>query len=94
MLAFKVILYLLTIGCAFFFAFLEVKMKHRLTDNLLEDDQRPSEMGVLNDISTRMKRERLLKGLAPDVLVPFKRVVTLKFLFMAIFVIEVIVLQR
>jgi hypothetical protein len=94
MLIFKVILYLLTIGCAFFFGFLEMKMKRQLTESLLQDDRRASEMSLLNDVSQRMKRERLLKSLPPEALVPFRRVVILKFLFAAILVIEVLVLQH
>lgn len=96
MLAIKIALCLLTLGIAFFFAFWELRLRRRLTDEALEQ-QRESvsdHSDVLYDIRRDIRRERILKSLPCDVLFKLRVVVSLKFLFLAILLFEVILLRR
>jgi hypothetical protein len=91
---FKIALYLLTIGSVFFFAFLEMKFKDQLTGDAPQQYENVSDFGVLSDLSKRLGRERFLRTLPRDMLFRYRAAVTLKFLFVAILVAEVLVLQR
>ncbi len=93
---FKAVLYTVTIGIAFFFGFWEWRMRRRLTDEALEQqNENVSDYSdVLYDIRKETRRERILKSLPPASLFKFRVVASLKFLFVAILVIEVIFLQR
>jgi hypothetical protein len=91
----KVFIYSATIAAAFFFAFWESKLKRQLTDEAVDDlPERVSDLGIVNDLSERMVRERFLKSLSRQRLLKFRIVAGLKFLFVVLLVIEVIFLQR
>jgi hypothetical protein len=93
-LTFKVVLYCATIAAALFFAFWELKLKRQLTDGALQPLKSVSDMGISNDLSERMKRERLLRSLPRQMRFKLRMVVGLKFLFVAILIVEVILLQK
>ncbi len=90
----KVFVYSLTLALAMFFAFWELRLKRQLTDSALTPNTRPSEFGVVNDLSERMSRERVIAALPREALTKLRTVVALKFLFVAILIVEVVVLQR
>ncbi len=94
MVAFKASLYFLTIAGMFFFAFWERKLKHQLTDDLLERRENVSDFDSFYGIREDMRRERILKCLPREVLFNLRVVVSLKFLFFVILIAEVIFLQR
>lgn len=96
MLASKIALYILTIGAAFFFAFWELRLRRQLTDEALEQ-QRESVSDyadVSYDVRKAIRRERILKSLPREVLFRLRMVVSLKFLFLAMLMFEVVFLQR
>jgi hypothetical protein len=76
---------------AFFFGFWE--LKRQLTDGVPKSFESVSDSGVLSDLSERMKREQFLGRLPHHMLSKLRMLVGLKFLFVAIFIIEVILLQ-
>ena len=90
----KIALYLLTIAGAFFFAFWEIKLKEQLTDGALQQHESASDFGIWNDLSIKIRRERSLKNLPRRQLFKFRVIVSFKFLFVAILVVEVIFFQR
>jgi hypothetical protein len=90
----KVIIYSATILAVVFFAFWELRLKRQLTDGISPDSGMVSESGFIHDLSKRMERERVLRSLPKEKLVKFRRVVALKFLLVALLIIEVFVLQR
>jgi hypothetical protein len=96
MLAFKAALYTLTIGSAFFFAFWEWKLRRQLTDEALK--RQSESVSDYSDpsysVRKEARRERILKSLPPEALFKFKVIASLKFLFAAILIVEVIFLQR
>lgn len=96
MLATKIALYVLTLGTALFFAFWEMSLRRRLTDEALEQ-QRESvsdHSDVLYDMRKEIRRERILKSLPRKDLFKLRVVVSLKFLFLAVLLFEVVLLQR
>jgi len=96
MLAFKVALYVMTIVCAFFFGFWELKLRRRLTDEAMwqQHEGVNDYLDASYDIRKEIRRERVLKSLPPEALFRLRLIASLKFLLIAILVIEVIVLQR
>jgi hypothetical protein len=96
MLALKTALYTLTIGFAFFFASWELKLRRRLTDDAL--DQQNENVSDYADVSygirREVRRERIKKSLPAEILFKLRIVASLKFLFVAILIAEVIFLQR
>jgi hypothetical protein len=90
----RIVIYSATIAAAFFFGFWELKLKRQLTDRDFRPSENPGDFGVLNDLSERMQRERILRGLPQQVLRKFRLVASLKFLFFALLVVEVIFLQK
>ena len=94
MLAAKVLVYSVTIVAAFLCAFWELKLKRQLTDEALHLPERASDLGIVNDLSERLKRERFLGTLPRQRLCKFRLVAALKFLFVFLLIIEVIVLQK
>ncbi len=96
MFVFKAVLYILTIGSMFFFAGWERRLRRRLTEEGLQQ-QRESLREYPFDFSTireEFRREHILMSLPPEALSRYKAVVILKFVFFAILILEVIVLQR
>ena len=77
-----------------FFAFWELRLKRQLTDSAMQSSERVSDIGIMNDLSERMKRERVLRDLPRHALSKFRMVVMFKFLFVAILIVEVILLQK
>jgi hypothetical protein len=77
-----------------FFAFWELRLKRQLTDSISPQSTAISDTGVINDLSERMRHERALRELPKAALSKLRAVIALKFLFVAILIIEVIVLQR
>ena len=94
MLIAKILIYSATIAAGLLFGFWELKLKHQLTDDALHPPARVDDLSIVNDLSERMKRERFLRTLPRQKLQKIKLVVGLKFLFVALLIIEVIVLQR
>jgi hypothetical protein len=94
MLALKSAVYVLTFATALFFGFWELKIKRQLVDAALPTNENPSDLGVWNDLAKRMERERFLRSLPRERLSKYHIIVGLKFLFAALLVVEVIVLQR
>jgi hypothetical protein len=94
MFALKSAMYVATIAAAFFFAFWELKIRRRLTDGALPSRESPSGLGVLNDVSKQITRERVLRNLPRERLSKYRTVVALKFVFVALLIVEVLVLQR
>lgn len=90
----KFVIYTVTIASAMFFAFWELRLKRRLTEGVSPQSEKISELGAMGDLSERMKRERALGYLPKATLAKFRTIVALKFLFVAILIVEVIVLQR
>jgi hypothetical protein len=77
-----------------FFGFWELRLKRQLTDKAVQPLERACDRGILDDISENIKREQALGGLPKQELFKVRMVVMLKFLFVAILIAEVIVLQR
>ena len=94
MLTFRVVVYCSTIAVALFFAFWELRLKDQLSDETLQPSKHISDIGVLNDLAERAKRERFLRDLPQQALKKVRIVVGLKFLFVALLIVEIIVLQR
>jgi hypothetical protein len=90
----KIALYVLTIAGAFFYGFLELRLKRDLQDNYPRQPERVSDMGALSSISMGIKDERLLNSLPSELLDKIRVAARLKFLFITILIIEVLVLQR
>jgi hypothetical protein len=90
----KTFIYSATIAVALFFAFWELKIKRQLPNEALDLPERVSDLGIVNGLSKRMARERFLRSLPRQRLRKFRMVVSLKFLFVLLLIIEVIVLQR
>ncbi len=76
-----------------FFAFRELRIKQQLTDDAPQPPVNVSDMGILNDLKEKMRREQYLRGLPKQALVKYRRAIMLKFLFFAILIAEVILLQ-
>jgi hypothetical protein len=77
-----------------FFGFWELRLKRQLTDVAMQPTKEGVGLEVRSDVSERMRREQILKGLPKQSVSKLKTVVMLKFLFVAILIAEVIVLQR
>ena len=90
----RLIIYSATILAAMFFAFWELRLKRQLTEGISSDSGMVSELGFIHDLSKKMECERVLRALPKEKLVKFRRVVALRFLFVALLIIEVIMLQR
>lgn len=94
MFIFKVVTYCTTIAAAMFFAFWELRLKRQLTDSAMRPLQGVSDLGIMGDLSERMRREQVLRSLPKHALFKFRMIVMLKFLFVAILIAEVIILQN
>jgi hypothetical protein len=94
MVTLKILIYCVTIAAMFFFASWEMRLKRRLTEDALQTPRDVVDFGVLDALSDRMERERFLKSLPPEKLFKFRVVMGLKFLFIAMLIIEVICLQK
>ena len=77
-----------------FFAYWELRLKRQLTDDPLAPVERAIDFGITDELSDRLRRERILRELPKQALFKFRLAVALKFLFLAILIAEVIVLQR
>ena len=93
---FKAVLYVLTIGSVFFFGFWEYRLRRRLTDEALEQ-QRESVSDYCDlsyEIQKEKRRERILNSLPRESLSKLKLIAGAKFLFFAILIVEIVLLQR
>lgn len=77
-----------------FFAFWELRLKRQLTNGATQPANRGSALGITNDLSDRMRREQILKELPKQRVSKLRTVVMLKFLFVAVLIAEVLILQR
>lgn len=93
MLTFKVITYSVTIAAAMFFAFWELRLKRQLTDSAVQPTEKVIDFGVIN-LSERIRREQALRDLPRQALFKFRMVVMFKFLFVALLIAEVVIIQR
>lgn len=95
MLAFKVVLYVLTLAGMFVFAFWERKLTHQLTDEVLEQQrENVSDFDSFYQIRKDTRRTSILRNLLREARSKLNVVIGFKFLFAVVFVIEIIVLQR
>ena len=83
-----------TVAAAIFFGFWELRLKRQLTDSAAKPVERVSDLGIMHDLSERIRRERVLRDLPGQALFKFRMVVVFKLLFVAILIAEVIILQR
>jgi hypothetical protein len=90
----KVFTYCATIAAAMFFAFWELRLKRKLTDGAMSPVERVSDLGIMNDLSERMRREQILRDLPTQARSTLRMVVVFKFAFVAILIAEVIIFQR
>jgi hypothetical protein len=90
----KSMLYFFTVSATLFFAYLEWKIKQEVTEGAMPNNERVSDIGLWNDFSKRIVRERILQNLPREKLHKYRTAVALKFLFAAFLVVEVLVLQR
>lgn len=93
MFVLKALTYGVTILVAMFFGFWELRLKEQLTDTVVQPSKTVSDFGAVN-LSDRVRRERALGDMPKQALFKLRTIITLKFLFLAILVVEVIVLQR
>ena len=84
---FKIVLYAVTGAGAFFFGFREFKLRNELTDGVLRG---PGS----GQVAEQFKRQRVLWSLPPEARAPYNRAAALKFVFVALLIIEVLFLQR
>ncbi len=95
MLIFKIALYSLTTAGAAIFGFWEMKLKNQLTEDALKGQyEGVSDLGIFNDLSNSMKRERFLKTLSLEELFKYRVAVSLKFICVAALIAEILLLQR
>lgn len=94
MLSLKAMLYVLTTAFLITMGFWELRIKRELTKEVLSKEERPSDIGLLNDLSKSLDRERGLNDLPRELLHKYRTVVAFKFFFLVSLVVEVIVLQR
>jgi hypothetical protein len=94
MLTIKILVYFATILAAFFFGFWELKLKRELTDGVPKLSESVSEWGVLSDLRDRLRRERLLNRLPRQARSKLMRIIGLKFFFVVLLVVEVIMFNR
>jgi hypothetical protein len=95
MLAFKIILYVLTIVGVFFFAFRERRLRQQLTDDALQQQsESASDFDSLYEIRKEMRRDRLLRDLPSRARSELNFSIGLKFLFALAVVIEALIFQK
>ena len=94
MLTPKSLLYLLTIAAGFFFAFWELKLKRQVINDAPREPENVSDLGWYSALREQVWRERLLGSLPREKLAKLRVIMRLKFLCVAVLVIEVICLQR
>ena len=94
MLLLKVAIYSATMTAAMFFAFWELRLKKQLTDDAVQPVTRVSDLGIMSDISERVRREQVLKELPKQVSRKLRIVIMFKFWLVATLIAEVIILQR
>jgi hypothetical protein len=95
MLAFKIVLYIMTLAAMFFFAFRERKLREELTDELLEQQhENVSDFDSVYEIRRDIRRERILRDTPNGAKSKLNIAIGLKFLFGVAFCIEILLLQR
>jgi len=94
MITLRATVYPLTLVAAFVFAFWELKLKRQLSDEAIRRSNDVGDFGLLNSLSERIERERIVESRPQETLRTLRLVVGLKFVSVALFIVEVIVLQR
>ena len=94
MLTWKGVTYTVTLALALLCAFWELRMKRQLSDKAIEASGYKNASGSLNDMSEKIERERLLSTVPKEDLKALRAIVVLKFVFVAVLIVEVIVLQK
>lgn len=95
MLAFKAGLCVLTLAAAFFFAFWERKLIHELTDGIVEKQhENVSDIDSFYEFRRDIRRIRILGSLPRKARFKLRIITSLKLLFAAILVVEVLFLPR
>jgi hypothetical protein len=82
------------VDSTFFFAFMELRLKRQLTDDAPRPFVNASDFGIVNDVSDRLRRERVLASMPQQLRARVRMIVGLKFLCLWILVFEVLLLQR
>ena len=95
MVVLKLTIYVMTFAAISYFQLRENKLKHQLTDDLLNHEhETASDFDSFYELRRNIKRERLLRSLPAHERSKLRVVMSLKVLFAAALVIEVLVLQR
>jgi hypothetical protein len=94
LLVLKIALYSATSIGAFLFAFMELRLKRKLTDDTPAPLANAIDFGILDDLSDRVRRERVLASLPRQARSRLRVIVGLKFLCVLILITEVLLLQR
>ena len=95
MLVFKIVLCMSTLATAFLFAFRERKLKHQLTDALLDQQhENVSDFDSLYEIRRDIRRERILRNLPQKAKSKLNVAIALKILFVVAFCMEVLILRK
>ena len=90
----KVVIYSATFGAALFFAFWEDRLRRQLTDDAPRLPESVIDRGVLDDLKENMGRWQYLKSLPKQATVKYRKVVKIRLLLCALFIVEVIFLQQ
>jgi hypothetical protein len=77
-----------------FFGFWELRLKRHLTDPAVQPPQGAVDGGVIDALSERMQRERIMRSLPKEKLRTYRKVMILKILCFVCLIIEVLLLQR
>jgi hypothetical protein len=94
MITLKAAVYILTLAGAFVFAFWELKLKRELSDEALGQRGNVADYRSSNNLSERISRERILESLPLQTRRRLRLIILTKFVFVAAFLIAVVVLQR
>jgi hypothetical protein len=94
MVPMKALLYLLTLACAFGFAFWESKLKRELTSLAPSRNTAVSDLGILDDMAKKFEEDRFVAALPRAMKRRLRWIVTSKFAALLLLVLEVIFLQR
>jgi hypothetical protein len=84
----------MTFAAWMIFSIWRVRLKRQLTDTAIPPLKLVSDLGIVNDFREELKREQVLRELPKQQLFKYRVVVLCSFLFFAMLIAEVLVLQR
>ncbi len=90
----KAAIYCVTIAAVMFFGFWELRLKRQLTDGALQRSNKIIDVGIMDDLSDRIRREQTLKELPKRERSQLRMVVMSKLVLIAALIAEVLILQR